>query len=380
MNRPANVDDYRRAAKRRLPKVIWDYVDGGAEDEQTVAANRSAFARWALRPKVLVDVSKTDLSETVCGHELALPVLVAPTGLSGLTHHEGDCGLARAAEAHGTRAIISTASNYAIEEVAQATHEPPWFQLYPWGDRDFTGTFIDRAQRAGYSAMVVTVDVPIHGNRERDMRNGMVVPPRFRLKQVVDVATRPRWWIDLVRHQRTVLANLAAPGDGTVQSVSRHNRLINPALDWDELRWMRDQWTGPLLVKGVLDPADAARCVEIGADGVVVSNHGGRQLDGAVASLDALPPIVAEVGGRATVLVDGGIRRGSDVVKALALGADAVLTGRATLYGLAVDGEAGVAAVLGILRTEIERVLTLLGCPNARDVDASYLVPNGPAV
>jgi len=196
------------------------------------------------------------------------------------------------------------------------------------------------------------------------------------MKQVVDIATRPRWWIDLARHQRTVLANLAAPGDGTVQSVSRHNNLINPALDWEELRWMRDVWSGPLLVKGVLDPGDAARCVDAGADGVVVSNHGGRQLDGAVASLDALPPIVAEIGDRATVLVDGGIRRGSDVVKALALGADAVLTGRATLYGLAVDGEAGVSAVLGILRTEIERALTLLGCPNARDVDASYLVPN----
>jgi len=374
---PVNVAEYRLAAKRRLPKVIWDYVDGGAEDEQTVAQNRAAFGRWALRPKILVDVSKTDLSVTVCGQDVALPILVAPTGLSGLTHHEGDWGLARAAEANGTRAIVSTASNYSIEEVARATTEPPWFQLYPWGDRDFTATFIDRAQRAGYSAMVVTVDVPIHGNRERDARNGMIVPPKFRTKQIVDVATRPRWWIDLARHQRTVLANLAAPGDGTVQSVSRHNRLINPALDWDELRWMRDVWKGPLLVKGVLDPGDAARCVEAGADGVVVSNHGGRQLDGAVASLDALPPIVAEIGDRATVLIDGGIRRGSDVVKALALGADAVLVGRATLYGLAVDGEAGASAVLGILRTEIERALTLLGCPNARDVDASYIVPAG---
>jgi isopentenyl diphosphate isomerase/L-lactate dehydrogenase-like FMN-dependent dehydrogenase len=374
---PVNVHEYERAAKRRLPKVIWDYIEGGAEDEQTVAANRAAFGRWALRPRILVDVSKCDASVTVCGHELAMPVLVAPTGLSGLTHHEGDCGLARAAEACGTRAIVSTASNYSIEEVAAATEQPPWFQLYPWGDRDVTGTFIDRAQRAGYAAMVVTVDVPIHGNRERDARNGMVVPPKFRMKQVFDVATRPRWWIDLSRHRRTVLANLAAPGDGTVQSVSRHNRLINPALDWDELKWMRDQWTGPLLVKGVLDPADAVRAVDAGANGVVVSNHGGRQLDGAVASLDALPPIVAEIGDRATVLVDGGIRRGSDVVKALALGADAVLTGRATLYGLATSGEGGVAAVLGILRTEVERTLALLGCPRARDVDSSYVVPNG---
>jgi isopentenyl diphosphate isomerase/L-lactate dehydrogenase-like FMN-dependent dehydrogenase len=197
------------------------------------------------------------------------------------------------------------------------------------------------------------------------------------MKQIVDVATRPRWWIDLSRHRRTTLANLAAPGEGTVRSVGRHNRLINPALDWGELAWMRDQWSGPLLVKGVLDAADAVRAVEAGADGVVVSNHGGRQLDGAVASLDALPPIVAEIGSRATVLVDGGIRRGSDVVKALALGADACLVGRATLYGLATNGEAGAAAVLGILRTEIERTLALLGCPRARDVDRSYLVPNG---
>jgi L-lactate dehydrogenase (cytochrome)/(S)-mandelate dehydrogenase len=373
---PANVDEYRRAAKRRLPKVIWDYVDGGAEDEQTVAANRAAFGRWALRPKVLVDVSKTDLSVTVCGQELALPILVAPTGLSGLTHYEGDRGLARAAEANGTRAIISTASNYSIEEVARATTEPPWFQLYPWGDRDFTATFIDRAQRAGYSAMVVTVDVPIHGNRERDVRNGMVVPPKFRMKQVVDVATRPRWWIDLARHRRTVLANLAAPGDGTVQSVSRHQRLINPALDWDELSWMRDRWTGPLLVKGVLDPGDAARCIEAGADGVVVSNHGGRQLDGAVATLDALPEISKSVGNKLTVLLDGGVRRGVDILKARALGAHGVLTGRATLFGCMAGGEAGARRALEILTTELERSMQLCGVRSPAEIGPELLARN----
>jgi L-lactate dehydrogenase (cytochrome)/(S)-mandelate dehydrogenase len=355
--------------------VIWDYVDGGAEDEQTVAQNRAAFGRWALRPKILVDVSKTDLGVTVCGQDVALPILVAPTGLSGLTHHEGDWGLARAAEANGTRAIISTASNYSIEEVAQATTEPPWFQLYPWGDRDFTATFIDRAQRAGYSAMVVTVDVPIHGNRERDARNGMVVPPKFRMKQIVDVATRPRWWMDLSRHRRTVLANLAAPGDGTVQSVSRHNRLINPALDWDELRWMRDVWSGPLLVKGVLDPADAARCVEAGADGVVVSNHGGRQLDGASATLDALPEISRAVGTKLTVLLDGGVRRGVDILKARALGAQAVLTGRATLFGAMAGGEPGAQRALEILSSELVRAMQLCGVASAKQIGPDLLAP-----
>jgi L-lactate dehydrogenase (cytochrome)/(S)-mandelate dehydrogenase len=286
------------------------------------------------------------------------------------------------AEQAGTRAILSTSSSYSIEEVAAATSEDHFFQLYPWADvrtgaRALTESFIDRAKRAGYRGLFVTVDVPVHGNRETDRRQGMGAPPILTPARIASAAIRPRWWFNFLRYQRMSARNLVDEGGAgaAVRSVLAQYRFMRPELDWSDFAWMREQWSGPLYIKGVLDARDALRAVDLGADGVVVSNHGGRQLDGAPASLDALPAIVSAVHGRAQVLLDSGIRRGSDVVKALCLGADAVCIGRPYLYGLAARGPAGVGHVLQIFREEICRTMTLMGVARLSDLDESWLCP-----
>ena len=378
---PITVEDYRARAHRALPDMIWAYIDHGSETESTLAANRNAFARYALRQRVLVGSRPRDLRVGVAGRQLSLPIMLAPTGLTGLTHWTGELGAAQAAERAGTVSIVSTASTYSFEEVAEGTEKANFFQLYPCADdsgiENITLRLMERAEDRGYEAMFVTVDVPALGNREVERKRGMGNPPVLTPARVLQAATRPRWCYNFFKHQRVSARNLTASGGAraAMTSIAKHARIINPELNWDHLSWMRDRWKGRFFVKGLLDAEDASRAVALGADGVVVSNHGGRQLDYAAATLDALPAVVEAVGSRAQVVLDGGVRRGSDVVKALCLGADAVCIGRPYLYGLAADGPAGVERILKIFREEIMRTLTLMGITDLSQLDASWLLP-----
>ena len=376
---PVTVEDYRRRARRAVPGMVWAYVDGGADAEWTMARNRTAFDRWTLRSRVLTGHSGTRLGTTIAGTQLSLPVFLSPTGMTGLVHPGGERSAARAAEAAGTRAVISTASSYTVEEVADATAQDHFFQLYPWTSQTtgepLSGRFIARARDAGYSALVVTVDVPVGGNRIGERKRGMGIPPVLTPGRAMSAAIRPRWAYGFLRHQR-ITARMLVNERGTraaVASARTQQTLLRPDLVWDDFARIRDMWEGPVYIKGVLDADDAERAVDLGADGVLVSNHGGRQLDGAPAALDALPGVADRIGGRVPVFLDGGIRRGSDVVKALALGATAVGIGRPYVYGLAAHGQAGVEHVLEILREEIVRTLTLMGLDDVADLDRSHV-------
>jgi len=378
-----SVEDYRRAAARRVPRVVWDYIEGGADDLVTVRRNMTSFSRWSLRARMMTAHPVRTLSTSVAGVEVDLPVLLAPTGALGLSQWRGDLAAARAAEAAGTRLVLSTASSWTIEEVASGTHADHFFQLYPGGDE--TATLMQRAWRAGYRALFVTVDVPVIGNREGERRYGytrtgtmgrtLSLTPR----EALDMARHPRWVLDLYRHGRASMRNLLPDGGvmATFESIDILHREIDRAtFSWGDLEWIREHWPGTVYVKGLLDPQDALRAVALGCDGVVVSNHGGRQLDHSLAALDALPPIVAAVGDRAEVLLDGGVRRGTDVVKALALGARAVLIGRPQIYGLIVGRERGVVDVLEIFRAELDRALTLMGAQSVHELDHSWVIPD----
>ncbi|MDP9090225.1 MAG: alpha-hydroxy-acid oxidizing protein [Pseudomonadota bacterium] len=377
--RPISVESYRRAARRVLPPMAWSYLDGGADDQVTLAANVNAFRRWRLRTRVLAGVSEPDISACIAGIPVALPIALAPLGLTGLMRWDGDIAAARAAEAAGTRLILSTGSSWSLEEVAEATQEHHWFQLYPYGDRRKVGELVARAAAAGYTALFVTVDCPVRGNREGERETGMSIPINITPRAVLDAVIRPRWWWQLLRKQRAapihyVQAN-ATGVSAALQGVAAQDRHMQGNLNWDDLQWLRDQWPRRLYVKGVLDAEDAIRSVDtIGAEGVVVSNHGGRQLDRVLASLEALPAVVAAIADRAEVYLDGGVRRGSDIIVALALGAKGVMVGRAYGYALAVGGESAVRDVLAILREDMRRTLILMGCPSAAALDRSWLV------
>lgn len=378
-----SIEDYRGRARRRLPDMVWAYVDGGSDDLVTLDRNVSSFSRWALQPRVLTGKEGLGMSTQFGRTPISLPVYLSPTGMTGLCHYTGEVAAALAAEDAGTRAVISTAASYTPEEIARATSEDHSFQLYPWanlatGARTMTESFIRRAYENDYQSLFVTVDVPVHGNREGERKRGMGVPPTLTPRRIANAAVKPQWWINFLRHQR-ITARLLVDEGGTaaaVKSAQMQLRLMRPELNWDDFAWMREKWSDrPLFIKGVLHPDDAAKAVELGADGIVVSNHGGRQLDGVQASLDALPAIVDRVGDRVPVFLDGGVRRGSDVVKALCLGATAVGIGRPFLYGLAVDGREGVGAILDIFKQEISRTLTLLGVADIKELDRSFLVP-----
>jgi L-lactate dehydrogenase (cytochrome) len=367
-----NVADARRRAKRVLPKVVFDYVDGGAEDEQTMLANRTAFREIDFRPRMAAGDRTPSLSVRLFGELLRLPVILAPCGLVRLMHPDGAVGAARAASAKGTVSVLSTVAGTPLEEVAAGSSGPLWFQLYSAGGRAESEALIQRAQKAGCKALVVTVDTPVLGHRERDLRNGVDPPLRINARGVIrlgpQILSRPVWtW----RMATDGLQMLSAPAEPSVLSGST----IASPFRWTDIEWMRTRWDGVLMVKGVLSAEDARRSASCGADGVVVSNHGGRQLEGAPATLRVLPEIVAEVGDDIEVLLDGGIRRGSDVVKALALGARAVLIGRPYLYGLATSGRQGVERVLDILAEEMSRTMALLGCPGVDSLDPSWLRP-----
>jgi L-lactate dehydrogenase (cytochrome) len=375
--RALTVEDLRRLARRRLPRAVFDFVEGGAGDEWTVARNRAAFERLAFHPRILVDVSKREQAATVLGERIETPILISPTGMPGLCWPRGGIAAARAAHEAGTIFTLSTHGSCSIEEVAAGAPGPLWFQLYVWQNRDLTRSFVERARAAGYRALVLTVDVPIISRRERDLRNGFTVPPRITLGNALDTLRRPGWIRRVLLGPRLTLANLVgAPGAPRTDIVTLGgvaNRQVDPSVTWADLAWFRSLWRGPLVLKGVLTVGDARRAVEHGVDGVIVSNHGGRQLDGAPASVEALPAIADAVGDRVEVLLDGGVRRGADVVKALALGARAVMIGRPYLYGLAAGGQAGVRRVLEILKGEVDHTLALVGVPRAGDLDRAVV-------
>jgi L-lactate dehydrogenase (cytochrome)/(S)-mandelate dehydrogenase len=372
-----SVEDYRRAARRRLPSPVWAYIDGGAADQETLQQNRRAFSCWNLKARVLCGSKSRDLAVEIAGVSLALPVLLAPTGLAGLANWRGELGAAQEAERRGTRLVLSNAASYSMEELAAGTTEDHWFQLYPYYDREFIATVMTRAAANRLTHLFVTVDVPTYGNREVERRHGMDVPPILTAGRVLDAARRPRWCYGFLRHRRFTMPNLVDQGGlkGATSAARALHQKLSPDLSWDDLAWMRERWPKRLFVKGVLDPDDAERCVRLGVDGVVVSNHGGRQLDSCLPALAALPAVAKRIGGKAQILFDGGIRRGGDVIKALCLGADACLIGRPFLYGLAVQGPTGVADVLSILRTEIDRDLCLMGCSSVSELDSSWLLP-----
>ncbi len=373
----ANIEELRRQAERRLPRFLFDFVEGGADDEVTVRANRQAFGDYTFRARTLVDVSTRDLSTTLLGQRLALPVILGPVGLAGLLAPRGEVLAAQAAARKETIFVLSTMSVCTIEEVAAAAPAPRWFQLYIWKDREITRSLVERARTAGYSALCLTVDVPDMGNRERDVRNGFVVPPRLTPTNVLDLLLHLGWALRMTRSPRATFGNFVETKSlarrDAVSVAGFTSRQFDQSVTWADLEWLRGLWSGPLVLKGITTAEDARRAVEHGVEALVVSNHGGRQLDGLPAALDVLPEIVEAVGGRAEIILDGGIRRGSDVVKACALGARACMIGRPFLYGLAVAGQSGVEVVLELLRKEIASTLTLLGCPRLDQLDASYL-------
>ena len=376
--RVVNIEDLRRLARRRLPKVVFDYVDGGAEGEVTLRENRRAFDALTFRPRHAVGLPAADLRTSVLDTELALPVLLAPVGYTRVMHPAGEPAAARAAGAAGTAYILSTVSGYSLEDVKRASAGTVWYQLYLVGGREVAEAAIERARRAGYSALVVTIDTAVAGLRERDVKNGMTQLLGGRLLAKIpflpQLLAHPGWLASFLLDGGVPrLANVVLPGVGPMPLVDVTTALARAAITWDDLRWLRDAWRGPIVVKGVLTGDDARCAVDAGAAAVVVSNHGGRQLDGVPASLRVLPEVVTAVNGRAEVLMDGGVRRGSDVIKAICLGARAVLVGRAYAYGLAAAGEAGVGRALEILRADMERTLKLLGCGSVTKLDRSFV-------
>lgn len=374
------VDDFRDRARHRLPRMVFEFVDGGAEDEVTLRANREAFAELTFRPRVLVDVQHRPLAVTVLGQPLAMPVILAPTGLMRMVHPDGELGSAVAAYRSGVVSVVSSGSSVSLEDVARAAGAPQWFQLYPWGDRVAVERLVGRAKDAGYTVLVVTADVPVLGSRERDLRNGLTVPPRVSPRTGWDVMSHPRWLAGLLTHPKPGFANfdeIEAGGRGTSGLARYTSGLLNPGHTWADLEWMVRSWDGPVVLKGVMSGPDARRAADAGCRGVVVSNHGGRQGDGVPASLHVLDEVVAEVGDQVDVLLDGGVRRGGDVLKALSLGARACLVGRPWVYGLAVDGTAGVSRVLEILRDEMDRTLALIGRPGVAALDRTAVSGRG---
>jgi (S)-mandelate dehydrogenase len=370
-----NIEELRRKARRRLPRAVFDFIDGGAEDERTLRGNREAFGKVRLLRKVLVDVAKVDTTTSILGKNSKLPIAIAPTGAVGFGWRGGDFAVARAAAAFGIPFTLSTSATASIEKVAEAAPGRHWFQAYFFKDREYTFGLIERARLAGYDTLMVTADLPVGGKRERDFRNDFSIPFRFTPRNVLDFATRPFWALDMLLRGVPQLENLAGMTDhhdirNVVSSVGRNQ---DAALDWEVIKRVRGAWPGKLLIKGLVHPEDALRAVSIGCDGVIVSNHGGRQLDSEVASFDALPGVVQAIGGRSAVLMDGGIRRGSDIVKALARGAQAVMIGRATFYGVCAAGEAGATRALDILSDELVRTMQLCGARSIADIGPQLL-------
>lgn len=368
-----NIGDLRQLAMRRLPKMVFDYIDGGADDEVTLARNCAAFRAIELVWDVLVDVSSIDLRADLLGAEVAAPFFLTPTAASRLFHPEGERACARAAAAAGLGYSISTLASVPVEEVGAAHQGPKWFQVYVWKDRALVKDLLARARASGFTGVALTVDLPVVGNRERDPRNKFSVPPKPSWTIAQQMAARPGYLWDMLRSPRITAANLVGTGKGFGNLHEFVASQFDRAVTWDDAAWMRETWGGPFAIKGIARAGDAARAIDIGASHVWISNHGGRQLDTAPATIDLLPEIAALVGERAQIVLDGGVRRGSDIVKALCLGASAVAIGRAYLYGLGAAGEAGVAKAIAILKAEMERTMALLGARRLADLGPHYL-------
>ena len=383
--RAYNIADLREIAQRRLPKGLFEFVDRGTEDEVSLRRNRAVFESIKLIPRTLVDVSGRSQAITLFGHELKMPIAIAPTGSAALMWYEGEIALARAAAAAGIPFTLATGSMTAMERIVEEAGGRLWFQLYMWPDRSLSHKLVERARAAGYEALVVTVDSAVPANREYNRRNGYTVPFTFMRRNVADVLMHPRWLFGvLTRYVLTTglpryanyLSELKNRITGRPMGTSMTK---NDSLNWEDLRALRKMWPHTLMVKGILSAEDAVLAAECGADGVIVSNHGGRNLDSSLAPIEVLPEVVDAVGKRLTVIVDSGFRRGSDVVKALALGAKAVLIGRPTLYGTAAAGEAGAARAIAIYREEIDRMLALIGCRSIAELNRDHLILPGSA-
>ncbi|HEY6996144.1 MAG TPA: alpha-hydroxy acid oxidase [Xanthobacteraceae bacterium] len=371
-----NIEDLRRIARRRIPRAIFDYVERGSYDELTLNANRAELDAIRLRQRVLIDVSKVALATSMLGETVTMPVAIAPTGLTGLVHGDGEMLAARAAEAAGVKFCLSTMSICSIEDVRSVVKAPFWFQLYMFRDRGFSRSVIERARTAGCSALFVTVDLPMRGQRHADIKNGLTVPPRLTARNALDIASKPAWLVKVLLGRRKTFGNVEAYLKGRVgieRAGAWSNQNFDRSLSWRDIEWVRGVWPGKLVLKGILDVEDAKTAASAGVDGIVVSNHGGRRLDGAHSTIRVLPDIARAVGERVEVLFDGGIRSGQDVLKALASGAHGCLIGRAYLYGLAANGEAGVRKALDIIRAELEVALTLTGMRDVREVSRVVL-------
>ena len=371
-----SIADLRRAAKRRLPRAVFDYMDGAAEDEVTLRRNQADFGRYELLPHFLVDVGNIDLSTRALGADLDAPFILAPTGMSRLFHHTGERAVARAAQKAGTMYSLSSVATTSIEDIARVGRGPKMLQLYVWRDRGILKDFIQRAKASGYTALCLTVDLPRAGQRERDLRNGFTVPPQIRLSNILDTMLRPDWLLDFLTSPRMKLENVLAHADAAQNlfSVIEYTTAqFDPTLTWDDMAWMIDEWGGPFAIKGILTVDDARRAVETGVSAVILSNHGGRQLDHAPSPVSVLPDVVDALGGQVEIILDGGVRRGADAIKALCLGATAVMVGRAYLFGLGAGGEAGVDRALELLTGEIKRNMALLGCPSVQQLSSRYV-------
>jgi L-lactate dehydrogenase (cytochrome) len=372
------VEDLRLLAKKRVPRMFYDYADSGSWTEETYRSNESDFARIKLRQRVAVNMENRSLKCTMAGQQLSMPVALAPVGLVGMQHADGEILAARAAEKFGVPFTLSTMSICSIEDVAENVEKPFWFQLYVMRDREFIRRLIDRAKAAGCSALVLTLDLQIMGQRHKDIINGLSAPPKITVRNMLNMSTKPRWGLGmLATHRRTfrnVVGHASTASDMTSLSEWSASQL-DPTLNWDDVQWIKERWGGKLILKGIMDAEDAEIAVRSGADALIVSNHGGRQLDGAPSSIAALPPIVQAVGDKIEVLMDGGIRSGQDVIKALALGAKGVFIGRAFVYGLGAMGEAGVTKCLELIHKELDVTMAFCGLRDVKQVDKSILVP-----
>jgi L-lactate dehydrogenase (cytochrome) len=372
-----NIEDLRKIARKKLPKPLFNYIDGGADDETNVLGNAKAFDSVRLVPEYLVDMANIDTTTKVLGREISMPLFLAPTGMTRLFHHDGETAVSKAAAEAGTYYSLSTVGATSIEDVAAACNGPKCFQIYVMKDRSLTREFIQRCKDAKYDALTLTVDIPVAGNRERELRYGFSMPPKLNLAGIIGFAARPGWVYRALTHPKAILANVAHKiPEGSSQSTSLIEYIasqFDPSVTWEDLEWMIAEWGGPFAIKGILSPADARRAVDRGVTAIMVSNHGGRQLDGTLSAFDALGPILDEVGGECEVICDGGIRRGTHVLKALARGATACSMGRPYLFGLAAGGQAGVAKAIELLRAEIVRGMGLIGCRNIGEIGRKHI-------
>jgi len=377
-----NVEDLRRLAQRRVPRMFYDYADSGSYTESTYRANESDFERILLRQRVAMDIADRSTRSTMIGTPVAMPVALAPTGLTGMQHADGEILAARAAAAFGVPFTLSTMSICSIEDVAAATGTPFWFQVYVMRDRAFIERLIRRAQAAGCSALMLTLDLQVLGQRHKDIRNGLSAPPKPTLANLLNLATKPRWCLGMLGTRRRQFGNIVGHVSGVddMSSLSAWTaQQFDPSLNWNDVEWIKRLWGGKLILKGILDPEDARHAVDSGADALIVSNHGGRQLDGAPSAIEALPAVVAEVGQRIEVWMDGGIRSGQSVLKSLALGAKGTLIGRAFLYGLGAMGEAGVRSCLELIQRELDVTMGFCGCTRIEQIGRGVLVRQGRA-